>query len=281
MIRAYKTSATLRTERPASHAVSWMPDRSHARMQSGCCGSSLCDSDQGRPMSTQAQPSGASQEQHPRGAFSSRKVFILAAIGSAVGLGNIWRFPYVAYDNGGGAFVIPYLVALLGRGRRGGDLRPGPGLRRVPGDHLRGSGGSPDRRVVLRVAGGGRFDLPGQRDRGRDLSRPRQTRPRPGGGVTRRRRAGSGRQCLAVRHHYRRTDPGHRRPLHQPLRHLAGRRRQHARRHLGLPRPGPSAGPPQPHGVGAVGQLVARSGGCGHPGGPHLCADRRAQGGAG
>ena len=54
-------------------------------------------------------------EKH-RGAFSSRKVFILAAIGSAVGLGNIWRFPYVAYENGGGAFVIPYLVALLTAG---------------------------------------------------------------------------------------------------------------------------------------------------------------------
>ncbi|MBM9458952.1 sodium-dependent transporter [Nocardioides sp. zg-536] len=51
-----------------------------------------------------------------RGAFSSRKVFIFAAIGSAVGLGNIWRFPYVAYENGGGAFMIPYLVALLGAG---------------------------------------------------------------------------------------------------------------------------------------------------------------------
>ena len=54
-------------------------------------------------------------EEH-RGAFSSRKVFILAAIGSAVGLGNIWRFPYVAYENGGGAFLIPYLVALLTAG---------------------------------------------------------------------------------------------------------------------------------------------------------------------
>ncbi len=53
------------------------------------------------------------EEAKTRGAFSSRKVFIFAAIGSAVGLGNIWRFPYVAYENGGGAFIIPYLVALL------------------------------------------------------------------------------------------------------------------------------------------------------------------------
>ncbi|MCH1882151.1 sodium-dependent transporter [Agrococcus sp. ARC_14] len=48
-----------------------------------------------------------------RGRFSNKTVFIMAAIGSAVGLGNIWRFPYVAYEGGGGAFILPYLIALL------------------------------------------------------------------------------------------------------------------------------------------------------------------------
>ncbi|WP_232548771.1 sodium-dependent transporter [Propioniciclava soli] len=48
--------------------------------------------------------------------FSGQYGFLMSAIGSAVGLGNIWRFPGVAYTNGGGAFLIPYLVALLTAG---------------------------------------------------------------------------------------------------------------------------------------------------------------------
>lgn len=48
--------------------------------------------------------------------WGSRWGFILAAVGSAIGLGNIWRFPYVAYKNGGGAFMIPYLFAILTTG---------------------------------------------------------------------------------------------------------------------------------------------------------------------
>lgn len=50
------------------------------------------------------------------GEWSSRSAFILAATGSAVGLGNIWKFPYITGEHGGGAFVMVYLlcVALIG-----------------------------------------------------------------------------------------------------------------------------------------------------------------------
>lgn len=50
------------------------------------------------------------------GMWSSRWIFILAAAGSAVGLGNLWRFPFIAGDNGGGAFILVYLlcIALIG-----------------------------------------------------------------------------------------------------------------------------------------------------------------------
>lgn len=56
---------------------------------------------------------GDSKRSSLHGHWSSRMAFILAVTGSAVGLGNIWKFPYIAGQNGGGAFVLVYLVCVV------------------------------------------------------------------------------------------------------------------------------------------------------------------------
>jgi NSS family neurotransmitter:Na+ symporter len=57
-----------------------------------------------------------SERKSIHGQWSTRLMFILAATGSAVGLGNIWKFPYITGENGGGTFVLVYLlcIALIG-----------------------------------------------------------------------------------------------------------------------------------------------------------------------
>ncbi len=81
--------------------------------------------------SNSAAASAVIQPSSKRGLWSSRLAFVLAATGSAVGLGNIWKFPYITGEHGGGAFVLVYLlcIAVVGLpimmaevmiGRRGG-----------------------------------------------------------------------------------------------------------------------------------------------------------------
>ena len=92
-------------------------------------------------MSKLAHNQANSDASQTRSMWSSRFAFILAASGSAVGLGNIWKFPYVTGENGGGAFVlmyllciavigIPIMIAEVSLGRRGG-LSPINSMRAV------------------------------------------------------------------------------------------------------------------------------------------------------
>ena len=73
------------------------------------------------------------------GFWSSRWMFILAATGATAGLGNIWRFPYLAGENGGGAFVLVYLlcIALIGIPLMMAELLIGRRGRQNPYDSIR------------------------------------------------------------------------------------------------------------------------------------------------
>ncbi|MFC6988975.1 sodium-dependent transporter [Haloplanus sp. GCM10025708] len=79
-----------------------------------------------------------------RETWATRVGFILAAVGSAVGLGNIWRFPWMTAENGGGAFLVVYLLVVLAVGVPGllGEFVIGRRAKRNPAGALRSLSGS-------------------------------------------------------------------------------------------------------------------------------------------
>lgn len=82
-------------------------------------------------------------EQGGREQWGSRLGFILAAVGSAVGLGNMWRFPYLTAENGGAAFLILYVVfvVFIGLPVMLGEFAVGRGAKKSPVDALQHFGG--------------------------------------------------------------------------------------------------------------------------------------------
>ena len=82
----------------------YVPDASSAK-----CEAERTPADQSPDPAPDTGPS----DGHERATWGQPIEFLMSCISMSVGLGNVWRFPFTAYQNGGGAFLIPYLIVLL------------------------------------------------------------------------------------------------------------------------------------------------------------------------
>ncbi|XP_017285718.1 sodium-dependent neutral amino acid transporter B(0)AT2 isoform X2 [Kryptolebias marmoratus] len=75
----------------------------------------IVDSSEGEGKECDVEEGGSDgeEEEEERPAWNSKLQYILAQVGFSVGLGNVWRFPYLCQKNGGGAYLVPYLILLI------------------------------------------------------------------------------------------------------------------------------------------------------------------------
>ncbi|KAM9351569.1 sodium-dependent neutral amino acid transporter B(0)AT2 [Symphorus nematophorus] len=73
----------------------------------------IVNNHEGEGKECDVEEGGSDGEEEERPAWNSKLQYILAQVGFSVGLGNVWRFPYLCQKNGGGAYLVPYLVLLI------------------------------------------------------------------------------------------------------------------------------------------------------------------------
>ena len=74
----------------------------------------MSEAEKGQPEPNRAvQGNDKNPDTADRSTWNNPCEFFLSSLGLAVGLGNLWRFPYVCYENGGGTFLIPYAISLF------------------------------------------------------------------------------------------------------------------------------------------------------------------------
>ncbi|KAI3371011.1 hypothetical protein L3Q82_023661 [Scortum barcoo] len=73
----------------------------------------IVNNHEGEGKECDVEEGGSDGEEEERPAWNSKLQYILAQVGFSVGLGNVWRFPYLCQKNGGGAYLVPYLILLI------------------------------------------------------------------------------------------------------------------------------------------------------------------------